>query len=99
MHGDSTVADNTNVDIYAVDGPVLRQITTIPARITRRGIHQTNHLATYLSMERAGFEGGSRSLDDADHGGCPDGRSMRQRAGICRRFLYLVSQPRCMTRS
>jgi len=41
MHGDSTVADNTNVDIYAVDGPVLRQITTNPARITRRGIHQT----------------------------------------------------------
>src|SRR6267143_6795871 len=30
MHGDSTVADNTNVDIYAIDGPNLRQVTTNP---------------------------------------------------------------------
>src|SRR5947207_8637873 len=27
MHADSTVADNTNVDIYAIDGSNLRQIT------------------------------------------------------------------------
>jgi len=40
MHFDSTVADNTNVDIYAVDGPALRQITTSPGADTRRGIHQ-----------------------------------------------------------
>src|SRR6266436_2144962 len=30
VHGDSSVADNTNVDIYAVNGPALRQITTNP---------------------------------------------------------------------
>jgi dipeptidyl aminopeptidase/acylaminoacyl peptidase len=56
MHGDSTVADNTNVDIYAIDGPVLRQITTAPGADNTPRYSPDNHWASYLSMERAGFE-------------------------------------------
>jgi dipeptidyl aminopeptidase/acylaminoacyl peptidase len=56
MHGDSTVADNTNVDIYAVDGPVLRQITTNPGADNTPRYSPDNHWVAYLSMERAGFE-------------------------------------------
>jgi len=56
MHGDSTVADNTNVDIYAVDGPVLRQITTDPGADNTPGYSPDGKWLAYLSMERAGFE-------------------------------------------
>src|SRR5881628_1772605 len=58
LHGDSTVADNTNVDIYlmAADGSEMRAITT------NRGADHTPRFSpdgrylSYLSMERAGFE-------------------------------------------
>ena len=63
MHGDSTVADNTNVDIYLIDRAggagrwgALRQLTT------NRGADNTPRYApdgkwlAYLSMERPGFE-------------------------------------------
>src|SRR6266513_2468188 len=58
MHGDSTVADNTNVDVYvmAPDGSGMRAVT--PGRgadNTPRYSPDGNWLA-YLSMERAGFE-------------------------------------------
>jgi len=66
MHGDSTVADNTNVDIYAVDGPVLRQITTNPGADNTPRYSPDNHWATYLSMERAGFEADRVRLMIAD---------------------------------
>jgi dipeptidyl aminopeptidase/acylaminoacyl peptidase len=66
MHGDSTVADNTNVDIYAVDGPVLRQITTSPGADNTPRYSPDNHWATYLSMERAGFEADRIRLMIAD---------------------------------
>jgi len=66
MHGDSTVADNTNVDIYAVDGPVLRQITTAPGADNTPRYSPDNHWATYLSMERAGFEADRVRLMIAD---------------------------------
>jgi dipeptidyl aminopeptidase/acylaminoacyl peptidase len=63
MHGDSTVADNTNVDIYLIDRAggagrwgALRQLTT------NRGADNTPRYSpdgkwlAYLSMERPGFE-------------------------------------------
>lgn len=56
MHNDTTVADNTNVDIYAVDGPVLRRITTSSGADNTPRYSPDNHWASYLSMERAGFE-------------------------------------------
>src|SRR5882724_2921278 len=66
MHFDSTVADNTNVDIYAVDGPVLRQITTSPGADNTPRYSPDNHWASYLSMERAGFEADRVRLMIAD---------------------------------
>lgn len=66
MHNDSTVADNTNVDIYAVDGPVLRQITTAPGADNTPRYSPDNHWATHLSMERAGFEADRVRLMIAD---------------------------------
>jgi dipeptidyl aminopeptidase/acylaminoacyl peptidase len=56
VHGDTTVADNTNVDLFAVDGGRLRPITSAPgAEHTPRFSPDGNWLS-YLSMERAGFE-------------------------------------------
>src|SRR5437016_6805735 len=64
MHGDSTVADNTNVDIYVMgpDGSGMRALTT------GRGADNTPRYSTdgqwlpYLSMERAGFEADRQRL-------------------------------------
>jgi len=58
LHGDSTVADNTNVDIYLLgrDGSGMRPLTT------NRGADNTPRYSpdgkwlAYLSMERPGFE-------------------------------------------
>src|SRR3989475_7105258 len=58
MHGDSTVADNTSVDIYLAspDGSGLRALTTgRGADNTPRYSPDGRYLA-YLSMERPGFE-------------------------------------------
>ena len=72
MHGDSTVADNTNVDIYAVDGPTFHQITTNPGADNTPRYSPDNRWATYLSMERAGFEADRVRLMIADrHAGRP----------------------------
>ena len=58
MHGDTTVADNTNVDIYAVDegGPNLRRITTNSGADHTPRYSPDNRWVSYLSMERPGFE-------------------------------------------
>ncbi len=56
MHGDSTVADNTNVDIYAIDGANLRRVTTNPGADNTPRYSPDGRWAAYLSMERAGFE-------------------------------------------
>ena len=56
MHGDSTVADNTNVDIYAVDGANLQRITTNPGADNTPRYSPDGRWAAYLSMERPGFE-------------------------------------------
>ena len=66
MHGDTTVADNTNVDIYAVDGANLHRITTNPGADNTPRYSPDNRWASYLSMERAGFEADRLRLMLAD---------------------------------
>jgi dipeptidyl aminopeptidase/acylaminoacyl peptidase len=68
MHGDSTVADNTNVDVYLMtpDGGVMRAFTSgLGADNTPRYSPDGRWLA-YLSMERAGFEADRLRLMLAD---------------------------------
>jgi len=66
MHGDSTVADNTNVDIYAIDGPNLHQATTNPGADNTPRFSPDNRWTSFLSMERAGFEADRVRLMVAD---------------------------------
>jgi dipeptidyl aminopeptidase/acylaminoacyl peptidase len=66
MHGDSTVADNTNVDIYAIDGPHLHQLTVNPGADNTPRFSPDNRWTSYLSMERAGFEADRVRLMVAD---------------------------------
>jgi len=81
MHGDSVVADNTNVDLYLVgpDGATLRPITT------NRGADNTPRFSpdgkwlAYLSMERAGFEADRLRLMLADRR--PGGQTIEATAG------------------
>ena len=58
MHGDSTVADNTNVDIYLIprDGGPMRQFTTATGADNTPRYSPDGKWLAYLSMERAGFE-------------------------------------------
>ena len=56
MHGDTSVADNTNVDIFAVDGAMLRPITTNAGADNTPRFSPDGTWLAYLSMERAGFE-------------------------------------------
>jgi dipeptidyl aminopeptidase/acylaminoacyl peptidase len=63
MHGDSTVADNTNVDIYLIDRAggtgrwrALRQLTTTPGADNTPRYSPDGRWLAYLSMERPGFE-------------------------------------------
>jgi dipeptidyl aminopeptidase/acylaminoacyl peptidase len=73
MHGDSAVADNTNVDIYAVDGANLVRITTNPGADNTPRYSPDGRWAAYLSMERAGFEADRLRLmlGDRRSGGAP----------------------------
>ncbi len=66
MHADSTVADNTNVDIYAIDGPNLHQVTTNPGADNTPRFSPDNRWTSFLSMERAGFEADRVRLMVAD---------------------------------
>src|SRR5438128_1754311 len=66
MHGDSTVGDNTNVDIYAIDGPNLRQATKNPGADNTPRFSPDNRWTSFLSMERAGFEADRVRLMVAD---------------------------------
>jgi len=58
MHGDSTVADNTNVDIYLLGprGPVLRPLTGNRGADNTPRFSPDGTMFAYLSMERPGFE-------------------------------------------
>jgi dipeptidyl aminopeptidase/acylaminoacyl peptidase len=84
MHGDTTVADNTNVDVYLMraDGSGLRAFTT------GRGADNTPRYApdgkwlAYLSLERAGFESERARLMLAPRtGGRTDGPSIEATKG------------------
>jgi len=66
MHGDSTVADNTNVDIYAIDGANLHRLTTNPGADNTPRFSPDNRWTSFLSMERAGFEADRLRLMVAD---------------------------------
>jgi len=66
MHGDSTVADNTNVDIYLIDGPNLHRATTSPGADNTPRFSPDNRWTSFLSMERAGFEADRVRLMIAD---------------------------------
>ena len=66
MHGDSTVADNTNVDIYAIDGANLRQITTSQGADNTPRFSPDNRWTSFLSMERPGLEADRVRLMVAD---------------------------------
>jgi len=58
MHGDSSVADNTNVDIYLMgpDGTGMRALTTSRGADNTPRYSPDGRYLAYLSMERPGFE-------------------------------------------
>ncbi len=58
LHGDTTVADNTNVDIYvmAPDGSGMRALTTSRGADNTPRYSPDGRYLAYLSMERPGFE-------------------------------------------
>ncbi len=56
MHGDSTVADNTNVDLFVADSGRLRRLTTGLGADNTPRYSPDGKWFSYLSMERAGFE-------------------------------------------
>ena len=85
MHGDSVVADNTNVDVYvmAPDGSGLHAITA-----DNKGADNTPRYSpdgqwvSWLSMERAGFEADRlRLLMRRRPAGQSDGRTVEATAG------------------
>src|SRR6266498_814222 len=63
MHGDATVADNTNVDVYVIerDG-ALRQLTTGRGADNTPRYSPDGKWLAYLSMERPGFEADRQRL-------------------------------------
>ena len=69
MHGDSTVADNTNVDLYVIDGANPRRITTSPGADNTPRYSPDGRWASHLSMERPGFEADRLRLMLADRRG------------------------------
>src|SRR5207302_10939228 len=64
MHGDSLVADNTNVDIYLMgtDGSNIQPLTTHPGADNTPRYSPDGKFISYLSMERAGFEADRQRL-------------------------------------
>ncbi|HYK83324.1 MAG TPA: S9 family peptidase [Gemmatimonadales bacterium] len=64
MHGDSTVADNTNVDLYLVgrDGGALRALTTSRGADNTPRYSPDGQWLAYLSLERPGFEADRQRL-------------------------------------
>src|SRR5881392_2671566 len=80
MHGDSTVADNTNVDIYLIprDGGPMRQFTTATGADNTPRYSPDGKSLAYLSMERAGFEADRLRLMLV---GRSDGRTVEATAG------------------
>ncbi|HYX82158.1 MAG TPA: hypothetical protein VE714_07185, partial [Gemmatimonadales bacterium] len=76
MHGDTTVADNTDVDIYLVqsDGTGMRQLTTSPGADNTTRFSPDGRFMSYLSMERAGFEADRLRLMVLERSASPSAR-------------------------
>ena len=78
MHGDSTVADNTNVDIYLIgpEGATLRPLSTTDERAADNTprFSPDGTMLSWLSMARAGFEADRQRLMLL---GFPGGRGRR----------------------
>jgi dipeptidyl aminopeptidase/acylaminoacyl peptidase len=69
VHRDSTVADNTNVDLVAIDsGGKFRSVTTAPGADNTPRYSPDGRVLAYLSMERAGFEADRLRLMLSDRG-------------------------------
>ncbi len=83
LHGDSSVADNTNVDIYLTTGDgVLRQLTTAKGADNTPRYSPDGQWLAYLSMERPGFEADrERLMLVGRKGGQADGRTVEATAG------------------
>src|SRR2546427_145348 len=64
MHGDSAVADNTNVDVYVLgpDGSGMRALTMGRGADNTPRYSPDGKWLAYLSMERAGFEADRQRL-------------------------------------
>src|SRR5438477_294305 len=64
MHGDSTVADNTNVDVFIMgpDGSAMRALTAGRGADNTPRFSPDGKWLAYLSMERAGFEADRQRL-------------------------------------
>src|SRR5438445_6513832 len=77
FHGDSTVADNTNVDVYLMgpDGGGSRAFTTGKGADNTPRFSPDGKWLSWLSMERAGFEADRQRLMLA---GRSDGRTVGQ---------------------
>src|SRR5260370_565147 len=84
MHGDTTVADNTNVDVYIMgpDGSAMRALTTGRGADNTPRYSPDGKWLAYLSMERAGVEADRQRLmlvarspgrPDGPPGGAPTG--------------------------
>src|SRR5437870_806591 len=79
LHGDSSVADNTNADVYLLgpDGSGMRALTTPRGADNTPRYSPDGRWLAYLSMERAGFEADRQRLmvmrrkDGRTEGGSP----------------------------
>lgn len=84
MHGDTTVADNTNVDVYLMraDGSGLRAFTTGRGADNTPRYSPDGKWLAYVSLERAGFESDRARLMLARRaGGRTDGPSIEATKG------------------
>lgn len=77
LHGDSTVADNTNVDIYLIGREGLNERTRFDSFTSGPGADNTPRYSpdgkwlSYLSMQRAGFEADRQRLMLVGRSGAP----------------------------
>src|SRR5213082_1748285 len=84
LHGDSTVADNTNVDVYVMgpDGSGMRALTTGKGADNTPRYSPDGQWLAYLSMERPGFEADRERLMLVGRTGArTEGRTVEATAG------------------
>jgi len=84
LHGDASVADNTNVDVYLmnVDGSGMHALTTAPGADNTPRYSPDGQWLAYLSMARPGFEADRQRLMLVGRpAGRTDGRTVEATAG------------------